>query len=137
MNARIIILSALFIFAVVEANAQVVTHKYKKSAVAEQEVKLETAFNLDADCQSSGEIRVAIIKAPKNGRVIQKPTESIASYKKDNPRSSCNGKKVQSTSAIFVANPGFRGTENFMFGFVFADGTLWRYDVEMTVWGPP
>jgi len=106
----------------------------KLSALASQEIELRSGLSLNLNCESLRPTRVAVIKAPGNGTVIEREKEIFSNFSKDNPRFSCNEKKSLGVIAVYKSNPDFRGTDKFSFAVVYYDGRADIYDVEMTVW---
>lgn len=128
--------SLLLIFTTSAALAEVEKEKtLKRSSVGDQEIQIEYFYHIARDCQSLGEIRIAIVSPPKNGTITPKTIEVNPTYKQDNPRYHCNKELTKALAVTYKANPGFRGTEKFRYAFVFYDGTATFRTVEMTVWG--
>jgi hypothetical protein len=113
------------------------TFELKRSAVASQEVEIDYVFNVDENCNSYGEIRLAVLSAPKSGSTEIRDIDKRSSFKQDNPRRHCNEQKLPAKAMYYKAKAGFRGEDHFRFVIVFHDGKAWVYNVEMSVWGPP
>lgn len=107
----------------------------KRSAVSDQEIQLEFFYDLALDCKPNGEIRVAVLTPPKNGKITARPIEVKPTFRADNPRAACNKDMVTALAVYYQAKTGFRGTDKFRFAFVFRDGDVRIRNVETTVWG--
>jgi len=108
----------------------------KRNSVGNQEIELSYGISLDRSCQPHGPIRIAVVRRPKHGRVLERPIERHTSFKTDNPRHVCNTKLSPGMAAFYQANDKFSGVDRFQFAIVYYDGTSELYDVEMVVWRP-
>jgi hypothetical protein len=108
----------------------------KRNSVGNQEIELSYGISLDRSCQPLGPIRIAVVRRPKHGKVLERPIERHTSFKMDNPRHTCNAKPSPGVAAFYQANDKFSGIDRFQFAIVYYDGTSELYDVEMVVWRP-
>lgn len=108
--------------------------KVQVTAVAGQEIFLRRGISLERDCTPIPGARIAVVKPPSNGQVVERQTEAFPNYDRDNPRYSCNAKKVPGIAAYYIAKEGFSGVDRFTFAIVHYDGDAYFYDVEVTVW---
>lgn len=106
----------------------------KLTAVGTQEIEIRSGMSLDLNCELLGQARVAIIRAPQNGTVLEQQRDRFPNFGNANPRRICNDKRTKATFAIYRANPGFQGVDRFRFAIVYYNGESNIYDVEMTVW---
>lgn len=103
-------------------------------AVGDQEIFLRRAVSLEVSCEAHPLAKVAVIAAPKNGKITERKIETFPSYGKNNSRSKCNENKTPATAAYYQANPGFKGVDKFEFVFVYYDGTVSRFKGKIKVW---
>ena len=106
----------------------------KLTAVGSQEIELRSGMSLDLNCELLGRARVAILRAPKNGEILEQQRDRFPNFGDSNPRRICNDKKTKATYAIYRAKAGFQGMDRFRFAIVYYNGEFNTYDVEMTVW---
>lgn len=106
----------------------------KLTSVGTQEIELRSGMSMDLNCELLGQARVAIIRAPQNGTILEQQRDRFPNFGDSNPRKICNDKKMKATYAIYRANSGFQGTDRFTFAIVYYNGESNIYDVEMTVW---
>lgn len=105
----------------------------KRAAITDEPVELRSAMSLDRNCDPYDMPRVAIIRAPKNGSVMEEFHERYSKFGQENPRSICNDKKSKATYVFYQSRPGFEGIDRFTFAIVYYDGKSDVVDVEMTV----
>lgn len=104
------------------------------TAIGGEEVELRYGLSMDVGCNVLGVARVAVLVPPENGTFKEIERERFPGFDIGNPRRACNRNRVKVTTAVYTANPGFVGTDRFVFVMVFYNGEWATYSVEMTVW---
>lgn len=115
------------------AQAQKV-ERMKLHAVGDQEILLRRGYSVDNNCVPLLPTKIAIITAPKNGTITERPVNGFPSYDKDNSRFKCNEKRVEGVGAFYKAKPGFKGVDKVEFGIVYYDGDISRFSADISVW---
>lgn len=136
--ARVIFLVLMVAGQVLPASAEPPSREptvsLKLTAVGTDDVPVRTGLSMDIACNVRGVARIAQLAPPQNGTLREIERENHPGFGIGNPRWACNKKKVKTTVAVYRPNPGFLGTDRFIFFIVYYNGQWTRFDVEMTVW---
>lgn len=119
---------------VVQAQAQQKPTPLKLSAVAGQEIEMQTGMSLNRACENMGIARLGIVKPTKNGTITERPKEFHSTFSRENMRYVCNDKKSPGMAVYYKPNDGFKGVDKFVFSIVYYDGTASIYNAEIVVW---
>lgn len=103
-------------------------------AGGDQEIRMYSAFHIEADCKAAGPIAVVAIKPPAHGTFTSREIKTFPSYDDKNAYAKCNAARVPTMAAYYQAKPGFKGPDQMEFAFIFNDGTIWRFTAKVTVW---
>jgi hypothetical protein len=123
---RLLLCTAALLALIVPANAEALqSTTTKKEAYFNAGIKLEEITRyvvsgksivlyfehaLNEEC-SPGEFDVRVLKQPEHGTIELVPATGPAKFRKDNPRSKCNGKKVKGINIVYKSSSGYIGED--------------------------
>lgn len=95
-----------------------------KTVVSGRQLKLNFFYSVKPDCSSGGRPTIRVTRAPEHGRVPVAENTDFPNFPSSNVRSACNRRRVPVTTAYYVSQRGFVGTDNVQTEAIFADGSL-------------
>lgn len=131
--ARALALLSLLAFPGIAAEPE----KVVRSVLPGETVRVYIAYHAERDCTRSGEIRLAVIEAPAQGRLFAKDTTTRGGFGYNNPRYHCNQRQIAAVEILYEASGKADGLQRTRFGLVFSDGLMRVIEAEITVWAPP
>ncbi|MCZ8182127.1 MAG: hypothetical protein O9322_04085 [Beijerinckiaceae bacterium] len=111
--------------------------KIVRSVLPGETVRVYIAYHVERDCTRSGEIRLAMIEPPAQGRLFLKETTTRGGFSYNNPRYACNQREIPAVEVVYEASGKADGLQRARYGLVFGDGQMRLIDAEITVWAPP
>jgi hypothetical protein len=90
-------------------------------------------YSVENDCLSDGYATLRVTKAPKHGTVTMSQGTAFPSYPPNNPRSTCNKRRVDSMLVNYSPESGFVGTDAFSLDIIYASGGERMDDYQITV----
>jgi hypothetical protein len=87
-------------------------------------VKLSFYSSTNPDCTSIGWPTIRLTRAPEHGRVSVKHTTDFPTFRTDNIRSACNGRRVPGGAIYYVPERGYLGTDYVDTEVIFASGGM-------------
>jgi hypothetical protein len=88
---------------------------------------------VNEDCTSPKLPDVRMQAQPANGTVRMEPTTITLNRPRNDPRSTCNGKKVDAMAVYYKANEGFVGVERLVVRADFRSGNVREFVVLLDV----
>jgi len=88
---------------------------------------------VNEDCTATKLPDVRLAAQPTNGSVRTEPTTITLQRPRTDPRSACNGKKVEALAVHYKANEGFVGVERLVVRADFRSGNVREYVVLIDV----
>src|SRR5262245_60829072 len=79
----------------------------RRSVFSGNELRLTYFYTVNSDCSSGPLVDVRIAKAPAHGDIKFQETRARVELKKDHFRAHCNGKQVDSVSALYTSHDDF------------------------------
>ncbi|MCZ8375082.1 MAG: hypothetical protein O9342_06875 [Beijerinckiaceae bacterium] len=111
--------------------------KIVRSVLPGETVRVYIAYHAERDCTRSGEIRLAMIEPPAQGRLFLRETTTRPGFGYNNPRHHCNQREIAAVEVAYEASGKAEGLQRTRYGLVFSDGQMRLIDAEITVWAPP
>jgi hypothetical protein len=106
---------------------------FTRSVPAGKQRVLDSMSVLNPDCTIADDFEATITKEAEHGNASIETVERYPSFKSDNVRAKCNGKKMQMSMLVYKAAVSFNGTDKFEVTTLLSNGMthVYRYTVKI------
>jgi transglutaminase-like putative cysteine protease len=100
---------------------------------AGQKLRLEFAYDIEADCTSRGQTTVRVLAQPAHGTVTIEKGQAFTSFPKENQRYECNTRKSDGTLIFYEPNSDYTGADSATLYIIYPSGSARtvRYSIEV------
>jgi hypothetical protein len=121
-------------------NPMVVTNQGSEAAVSRtvavapgSKLKLQFVTALNPDCTVIQSASARVVKEPVHGRITIQAGEDFTYFQPNNPRSTCNNRRVKGQLVEYHAPVGFKGTDIVMYDYFNSVGGVYHNTVTINV----
>jgi hypothetical protein len=99
------------------------TLEVKRTAVADQPLKVDFLYAINPDCSSIGIASVRTLEEPKHGKLTIGKGSGFSNFPQDNPRQACNRRRSEGMLMYYRPDPGYLGADSVTVDVVYNDGS--------------
>ena len=115
------------------AAQEISTPPTQKIVLSGERVRIGSAYDVNPDCSSTGEIKSRLLEQPKNGVVEMVTEKGFTGYAKDDQKYKCNEKQSDLRAYYYKSREDFKGKDRFVVEVFYPNGAyrkqLYNIDV--------